>query len=243
MTGHPAAAATRCRPRTFAITPRRCGGQTALVQNRVRGRFSPAGSLDRARIISAAMRVVQRDGVEVLTMRRLADELGTAPMSLYRHIADKRELLMELLDEVARQVSDRPLPASPDPRTRLIETVTEVHRVLEANRWVVQAVLAVEGLPPSSLRLSEHVFAAMRAAGLEERTAVAAHAAIWHYTWGNVFFGHLTAVTAQAYDQQEPAGRVEYVELAHVMPSMVELTSGDVFRAGLVAMVQGFLPH
>ncbi len=211
------------------------------MQDRVRGRFSPAGSLNRARIITAAMRVVQRDGVEVLTMRRLADELGTAPMSLYRHVADKRELLMELLDEVARQVTDRPLPASPDPRTRLVDTVTEVHRVLEANRWVVQAVLAVEGLPPSALRLSEHMFAAMRAAGLDERTAVTAHAAIWHYTWGNVFFGHLTATSARAYDQQEPAGRVGYEELAHVMPAMAELTGPDVFRDGLVAMVEGFL--
>jgi AcrR family transcriptional regulator len=207
----------------------------------MRGRFSATGSLNRTRIISAAMRVVERDGVEVLTMRRLADELGTAPMSLYRHVADKRELLMELLDEVARQVTDRPLPASPDPRTRLVDTVTEVHRVLEANRWVVQAVLAVEGLPPSALRLSEHMFAAMRAAGLDERTAVAAHAAIWHYTWGNVFFGHLTAASAQAYDQQEPAGRVGYVELAHVMPAMAELTGRDIFRDGLVAMVEGFL--
>jgi AcrR family transcriptional regulator len=189
------------------------------------------------------MRVVQRDGVEVLTMRRLADELGTAPMSLYRHVADKRELLMELLDEVARQVTDRPLPASPDPRTRLIDTVTDVHRVLEANRWVVQAVLAVEGLPPSALRLSEYMFTAMRAAGLDERTAATAHAAIWHYTWGNVFFGHLTAASARTYDQQEPADRVGYVELAHVMPAMTELTGRDVFRDGLVAMVEGFLAH
>jgi AcrR family transcriptional regulator len=187
------------------------------------------------------MRVVQRDGVEVLTMRRLADELGTAPMSLYRHVADKRELLMELLDEVARQVTDHPLSASPDPRTRLIDTVTKVYRVLDANRWVVQAVLAVEGLPPSALRLSEHMFAAMRAAGLDERTAVAAHAAIWHYTWGHIFFGHLTAASARTYDEQEPAGQAGYEELAHVMPAMLDLTARDIFRDGLEAMVDGFL--
>jgi AcrR family transcriptional regulator len=212
-----------------------------LVKDRVSGRFSQTGSLNRTRIIEAAMRVVQRDGVDVLTMRRLADELGTAPMSLYRHVADKRELLVELLDEVAREVTDRPLPASPDPRTRLIDTVTEVCRVLKANSWVVQAVLAVEELPPSALRLSEHMFAAMREAGLDERTAVTAHAAIWHYAWGHVFFGHLTATSARTYDQQEPAGRAEYEELAHVMPAMLELKGRDIFRDGLVAMVDGFL--
>jgi hypothetical protein len=99
----------------------------------------------------------------------------------------------------------------------------------------------VEGLPPSALRLSEHMFAAMRAAGLDERTAVTAHATIWHYTWGHVFFGHLTATSARTYDQQEPAGRAEYEELAQVMPAMLELKGRDTFRDGLVAMVDGFL--
>jgi hypothetical protein len=113
--------------------------------------------------------------------------------------------------------------------------------VLEANRWVVRAVLEVEGLPPSALRLSEHMFAAMREAGLDERTAVAAHAAIWHYTWGNIFFGHLTASSAQAYAEQEPAGRAGYEELAHVLPAMVELRGRDIFLDGLAAMVDGFL--
>ncbi|HUQ55221.1 MAG TPA: TetR/AcrR family transcriptional regulator [Lentzea sp.] len=199
-----------------------------------------AGPLSRARIISAAMRVVERDGVEVLTMRRLADEIGTAPMSLYRHVADKREVLMELLDVVSRRITDRPLPASPDPRRRLIDTVTEVHQVLEANPWVVQAVLAVEELPPSALRLSEHMFAAMRAAGLDERTAASAHTAIWRYTWGHVFFGHLAAASARSYGRQEPAGRAEYEEMAHVMPAMLELKSQDNFRDGLKAMIDGF---
>ena len=214
---------------------------TVFVKDGVRGRVGRAGPLNRARIIRAAMRVVERDGVEVLTMRRLADEIGTAPMSLYRHVADKREVLMELLDAVSRQITDRPLPASSDPGSRLVETVVEVHRVLEANPWVVQAVLAVEELPPSALRLSEHMFAAMRVAGLDERTAAAAHTAIWHYTWGHVFFGHLTATSARAYDREEPTGRARYEELAHVMPAMLEQKSQDVFRDGLQAMVDGFL--
>lgn len=214
---------------------------TVSVNDRVRGRVGQAGPLSRARIIGAAMRVVERDGVEVLTMRRLADEIGTAPMSLYRHVADKREVLMELLEVVSRQITDRPLSASPDPRSRLIDTVAEVYQVLETNRWVVQAVLAVEELPPSALRLSEHMFAAMRAAGLDERTAAAAHTAIWHYTWGHVFFGHLAATSARTYDRQEPAGQAGFEELTHVMPAMLELKSQDIFRDGLEAMIDGFL--
>lgn len=184
--------------------------------------------------------MVEKDGVDALTMRRLADEIGTKPMSLYRHVPDKRSLLLELLDEVARQVTDRPLPASPDPKQRLIDTMLEAYRVLDANPWVVQAVLAVEELPPGALRLSEHMFAAMRQAGLPEHVAVAAHTAIWHYTWGHTFIGHLSAASARAYDRHGLADREEYGELRRVVPAMLEMQGRDTYRDGLVALVEGF---
>ena len=112
--------------------------------------------------------------------------------------------------------------------------MTEVYRVLEANPWVVQAVLAVGELPPSALRLSERMFAATRVAGLDERTA---HAAIWRCTWGHVFFGRL----ARACEREGSAGRAGCEELAHVMPAMLELETGGIFRGGLEVVVDGFL--
>jgi AcrR family transcriptional regulator len=193
--------------------------------------------LSRERILEAALRLVEREGVEVLTMRRLADETGTAPMSLYRHVADKREVLSELLDLVTRRLTDRPPSAHPDPRQRVIDTVTGAHRLLEANRWVIHAVLALGELPPRALHVSEQVFAALRELGLDEETAVQAHTAIWHYMWGHVLFGHLYAASAQAYEE---AGGDDFPELTRVMPAMRRLRSRDHFQTGLGALIDGF---
>jgi AcrR family transcriptional regulator len=62
----------------------------------------PRPPLTRERIVRAALAVVDADGIEGLTMRRLAAELGAAPMAPYAHLADKRALLeglRRLLDE------------------------------------------------------------------------------------------------------------------------------------------------
>lgn len=54
-------------------------------------------------IVSAAIDVADRDGLDALSMRRLADELGVGAMSLYRHVADKDALLAEMASEVGRR--------------------------------------------------------------------------------------------------------------------------------------------
>jgi AcrR family transcriptional regulator len=58
-----------------------------------RARRGPAPQLDRARIVAAALRIVDAEGVDALSLRRLADDLHVTPMSLYWHVADKAELL------------------------------------------------------------------------------------------------------------------------------------------------------
>jgi AcrR family transcriptional regulator len=56
--------------------------------------------LDRAQVIETAMRVVDAEGLEALTIRRLAGELGVTPMALYWHFSDKQALLDGLVDQL-----------------------------------------------------------------------------------------------------------------------------------------------
>ena len=63
----------------------------------------PRGALSREAIVDAAIDVLDRDGLEGLTMRAVADRLGTGAMSLYRHVANRDELL-DLV--VARLLAD-----------------------------------------------------------------------------------------------------------------------------------------
>ena len=72
--------------------------------------------LSRPAIVAAAQAVVERDGVEALTMRRVAEELGASPMALYRHVRGKDELLVLLLDELAAALARPDMPAEPRER-------------------------------------------------------------------------------------------------------------------------------
>jgi AcrR family transcriptional regulator len=55
-------------------------------------------------VVAAARSIVERDGIETLTMREVARELGSSPMATYRHVRDKDELLVLLLDQLAGEL-------------------------------------------------------------------------------------------------------------------------------------------
>jgi AcrR family transcriptional regulator len=88
-------------------------------------------ALSRARILRAALALVDRDGLDGLSMRALADELGTRPMSLYRHVSDKADILggvtAALLGEIA------PLAPSGDWRRDLHDWAVGFRAVMRAH--------------------------------------------------------------------------------------------------------------
>jgi hypothetical protein len=68
------------------------------------GRRPRPGGLTLEAITDAALEIADRDGLEALTMRRLADRMGVRHTSLYRHVASREELLVELADRVLAEV-------------------------------------------------------------------------------------------------------------------------------------------
>jgi AcrR family transcriptional regulator len=67
---------------------------------RPRGRRGPRPALSTERIVRSAIAIADRDGLEAVTMRRLAESLGVRPMALYTYVPGKRELLDLMLDTV-----------------------------------------------------------------------------------------------------------------------------------------------
>jgi AcrR family transcriptional regulator len=107
--------------------------------------------LSRGAIIDAAMHVLDTEGLDALTMRRVAEELGTGPASLYAHVADKDELVALLLDRV---FSEMPLPARIDPnrwQQQLKEMVRTVRRTFNAHRDIARASMGVIPLGEGAL--------------------------------------------------------------------------------------------
>ncbi|MEU5693147.1 TetR/AcrR family transcriptional regulator [Actinosynnema sp. NPDC020468] len=127
-------------------------------------------SLSREAIVDAALKLLRAEGVEGLSMRRVAGELGTGQASLYAHVANKDELLELLFDRV---VADVPLP-EPDPQRwyeQTFELWTAAHAALLRNGDIARVALARVPLGPNALRLSETAMTIMLGGGVPPRAA------------------------------------------------------------------------
>lgn len=126
--------------------------------------------LTRERIVDAALRVLDRDGLDAVSMRRVGQELATGAASLYVHVANKDELLELMLDRVAGEIRVPP----PDP-PRWPEQVEELGRALRRalldHPGIARVSLAGVPAGPNALALTEGLLAILRAGGLPERAA------------------------------------------------------------------------
>jgi AcrR family transcriptional regulator len=133
-----------------------------------RPRTTPRAPLSRDEIVEAALRVVDRAGLDATSMRRVAEELGAAPSALYWHVRNKDELLQLVLDRVAGEVE---LP-EPDPEKweeQLKTVAREMRRVLTSHRDIARVTLGAIPVGPNTLRTMEWVHALLREAGLPDR--------------------------------------------------------------------------
>jgi AcrR family transcriptional regulator len=132
-----------------------------LWGRRVSGRRGPRAELDVDRIVSAAIDIANADGLEAVSMARVARELGFTTMSLYRHVTNKDELLALMWNASAREIDDFRLVGDTW-RERLMCWATVQRRVIEENIWIVQLPMATPPLSPSSLAWVELGLEAMR---------------------------------------------------------------------------------
>lgn len=146
------------------------------------------GLLDRQAIVAAALAVARTEGLPAVTMRRIADELGCGPMSLYRHVADRDALVLEMLDVVAAGI-DVP-PPSADPREELTGLLTAVHAALAVDHWAVLPLVAEGMSSPRILPVLDRVLAALTRNGLTGRSRLAVHQMLWQYVFGELLWTH-----------------------------------------------------
>lgn len=141
----------------------------------------------RTQILEAARRLIDREGWEKLTIRRLAAEIGVGATTLYHHIRNKEDLLLLLLNDYAEQIERPPLPA--DPRDRIVAAAILMHDALAAWPWAAE-ILTVDGfvglLDESSLWTVEAIVAGADDCGCTPEQAVDLFRGIWYYTVGEI---------------------------------------------------------
>ena len=126
--------------------------------------------LSRELIVDTAMKLLDADGLEGVSMRRVAEELGTGPASLYAHVANKEELLELLLERVVGEVE---MP-EPDPvrwQEQLLEIGRHMHRIYSAHRDIAAVSLAIIPTGANALRIAEGMFAIMLSGGVPPKVA------------------------------------------------------------------------
>ncbi|MGH3140891.1 MAG: TetR/AcrR family transcriptional regulator C-terminal domain-containing protein [Gaiellales bacterium] len=138
--------------------------------------------LSQDRIVRAALAIADAEGLDALTMRRLALELGAAPMTAYSHFRDKRELLTAVVDAVMAEVE---LPEADGRWRKPIRRLAEsFRRALLAHSAVMPAVHVYGAGGPVALTVIDRARAIMRGAGFADEQAVAAVDTVYAFTLG-----------------------------------------------------------
>nr|SBO98923.1 Transcriptional regulator, TetR family [Nonomuraea gerenzanensis] len=144
--------------------------------------------LSQELIVETGLRVLDAEGFDALSMRRVAQELDTGPASLYAHVSGKEELLELIYDRVLSEVR---LP-EPDPsrwKQQLRAYALEIHRVFREHPDVARAALATIPTGEHSLRMGEFTYGLLIDAGMSPRQASLVMDRLTLYLVGDAYEG------------------------------------------------------
>jgi AcrR family transcriptional regulator len=138
--------------------------------------------LSRDRVLRAATGLADAGGIESLTMRRLGEELGVEAMSLYRHVANKVDLLDGMIDGVFAEID---LPSGrTDWRTAMRQRAISVRAVMSRHPWATGLMESRTTPGPATLRHHDAVIGTLRGAGFSIALAAHAFSALDSYIYG-----------------------------------------------------------
>ncbi|MFE0464180.1 TetR/AcrR family transcriptional regulator C-terminal domain-containing protein [Kitasatospora sp. NPDC058965] len=127
--------------------------------------------LSRAAIVDAGIRILDAEGLAGVTMRRVAQELGTGPASLYAHVSNKDELCELMLERISGEI---PLPDRIDParwKEQVLEVSLAAQRVFVQHRDITLVSLGSIPMGANQLRIAEFLFGLLIGAGVPEQVA------------------------------------------------------------------------
>lgn len=198
-------------------------------------------TIDREAVLDTAIRLLDAEGVEALTMRRLASELGVSAMAPYRHVGTKDELLMVLVDRLAARLV---YPSRPrDPKSAMLVLWSTIYDSLAEHSWVPEVLARRRMMAPSVLGAIEEIHAALRDAGLSMDAAVRAYRLMWNFTLGSLL---VRAGASSERPSQQRALRASpdperYPILAAAATAWAAAHDHDPYHADLGALIDALL--
>lgn len=194
------------------------------------GRGGAAVPVSHDDVVRVALELATAHGLEALSIRGVAAALGLSPMSIYRFVASKDELL----DAMVLRVLDRmeiPYAATADWRERIVEVMLAWRDLIEEQPSVVQ-ILVNRRMPAGSSglgRLAEHVLAALAHGGITGTSAARAFWQIFSLGFGHIIFQRARAgidgdgQTAAREDMHRTARDHGFAHVAELAPQLTEI--------------------
>lgn len=187
------------------------------------------GRLSREKVLQAALALADRDGIGGLSIRSLAQDMDTKPMSLYYYVANKEEILDGLVDLVFTEIDlPRPGEAWKDEMRRRAHSAREA---LRRHPWAVGLLESRKAPGPATLKHHEATLATLRAGGFPVRQTAHAYSLLDSYIYG---FALQEAALPLA--RQEPvaevAGPILELFASGEYPHLVEIATEVVMKPG-----------
>jgi len=187
--------------------------------------------LTRERVLETGVALADRHGLEWLSMRKLADELQVAAMSLYYYVPNKVELIDGMIDIVFGEIEPPSLDV--DWKTAMRRRAVSTREALNRHRWAVGQMEGRSTHGTANLRLHDAVLGCLRAAGFSLEMTVHAYSVQDAYIYG--FALQETDMSPETADDFAAVAEQQmdtYTDVLADFPNLVEVVGGHVARAG-----------
>lgn len=193
---------------------------------------STSPPLTRERAIAAAVEIADAEGLDAVSMRRLATRLGVTAMALYKHVANKEDLLAGMVDAVV--VGYEPALDPRDWRDAVAQHVRGARRALARHPWMRRAIESRTARTPAVLGHMDAVAGAMLAGGLTPDLVHHAMHALGHRLWGfspEAFDDDATRPAAELTEPERERRIAEVTAAGATFPAIVAITTDSLRRA------------
>ncbi len=182
-------------------------------------------------MLQAAIALAAREGIESLTMRKLADELGAGAMSLYYYVPNKEQLLDGMVDIVFSEIE--PPSTGGDWKAAMRKRALSTREALARHRWAIGLMEGRTNHGTANLRLHDAVLGCLRAAGFSLEMTVHAYSVLDAYIYGFALQeSDMSSETADDFAAEAQRQMREYQDVLADFPHLVEVVGGHVAKSG-----------
>jgi AcrR family transcriptional regulator len=181
---------------------------------------TPRPPLTKERVLQAAVDLVDRDGLDALTMRRLGAELGVEAMSLYKHVTNKEAILDGIVELVVGEIE---LPSEGgDWKHAMRRRAISAREVFSRHSWAIGLLETRDSMGPVALRYLDAVLGTLRSAGFSIENAAHAFWLLDSFVYGHVVHETSFPVSSSGETTESTRSMLEQIT-SNSYPHLVEV--------------------